>query len=75
MTILQALFLGIIQGITEFFPISSSGHLVLFENLFQLKPEEHTFFNILVHAGTLLAILIYFRKDIIDILQGIFKLD
>lgn len=75
MTTLQALFLGLIQGITEFFPISSSGHLVLFENLFQLQPEEHTFFNILVHAGTLLAILIYFRKDIIDILQGIFKLD
>ena len=75
MTILQSLALGLVQGVTEFFPISSSGHLVILENFFGLAPEEHIFFNIMVHGGTLLAILLYFRKDLIKLLQGLIKKD
>ncbi len=68
MTILQAILLGVIQGITEFLPISSSGHLIIFESLFGLKVEELLDFDIALHMGTLLAILIYFRKDIWELL-------
>ena len=65
MTLLQAIILGIVQGITEFLPISSSGHLVLGETLFNLEVENLKDFDVAVHVATLLAILIYFRKDII----------
>lgn len=57
-----AVFLGVIQGLTEFLPISSSGHLALLEHFFGLK-EAGLGFDIMLHLGTLLAILIYFRKD------------
>jgi undecaprenyl-diphosphatase len=66
-TLLQAVILGVVQGITEFFPISSSGHLVIIQGLFGLK-EPQLAFDIFLHLGTLVSILIYFRKDIIDIL-------
>ncbi len=66
MTLLQAILLGIVQGITEFLPISSSGHLVLFESLFQLNVDQLKDFDIVVHVGTLLAILVYFWRDIIN---------
>lgn len=75
MTILQSIFLGLIQGVTEFFPISSSGHLVLFQNFLGLQPTEHAFFNILVHAGTLLAILLYFRERLVGLLKGLWDKD
>lgn len=68
MTILEAILLGVIQGITEFLPISSSGHLIIFESFFGLNVEELLDFDIALHMGTLLAILIYFRKDIWDLL-------
>lgn len=75
MTLLQALILGIIQGITEFLPISSSGHLVLFETWFGLPVEKLRSFDVVAHAGTLLAILIYFRKDIFEIFKQLFHGD
>ncbi len=59
----QAIFLGIVQGVTEFLPISSSGHLVFFQSHFGLK-EPHLFFDVMLHAGTLLAVVIYFRREI-----------
>jgi undecaprenyl-diphosphatase len=68
MTILQSIVLGIIQGLTEFLPISSSGHLVLFQNLFGMK-EPMLAFDIAVHGGTLLAVLAFFYKDILVILK------
>ncbi len=68
MTLWQALVLGIVQGLTEFLPVSSSGHLVLFQNLFGIK-EPLLAFDIAVHGGTLLAILAFFHKDILDILK------
>ena len=73
MTILQSLILGIVQGITEFLPISSSGHLVLFESWFELPVEQLRSFDVVVHVGTLLAILIYFRSDIFKVIQDTLK--
>jgi undecaprenyl-diphosphatase len=64
MTILQAIILGIVQGITEFLPISSSGHLILGETLLNLEVAELKTFDVVVHVGTLLAILAYFWKDL-----------
>lgn len=69
MTVLQSILLGIIQGVTEFLPISSSGHLIIFETLFRLKVDKLLDFDIMMHMGTLLAILIYFRRDIFEIFK------
>lgn len=69
MTIFQSIILGIIQGVTEFLPVSSSGHLVVFETIFGLKVADLLDFDIMIHLGTLLAILIYFRKDILELLK------
>lgn len=71
MSLLEAIFLGILQGATEFLPISSSGHLVLVPAVLDLAPPDLVFIG-LVHLGTLLAVLIYFRQDIVDILRGWF---
>ena len=60
---LQAIFLGIIQGLTEFLPVSSSGHLVLFQNLLGFK-EPELLFDICLHIGTLIAICIVFFQEI-----------
>jgi undecaprenyl-diphosphatase len=59
--------LGAIQGITEFFPISSSGHLVILQGIFGMK-EPQLAFDIFLHLGTLVSILIYFYKDILNII-------
>lgn len=63
MTWWQAILLGVVQGATEFLPISSSGHLVLLQHLFGLT-EPELVFDISVHMGTLLAVLYYFRADL-----------
>lgn len=68
MTAFQALFLAFVQGITEFLPISSSGHLALFQKLFQLK-EQPVFFDVLLHLGTLMAIIFFFRREIISLIK------
>ncbi len=62
-TIEKAIWLGIVQGLTEFLPISSSGHLVLFQNLMGMS-EPMLAFDVAVHLGTLLAVFLYFAKDI-----------
>lgn len=71
MTIFQALILGLLQGATEFLPISSSGHLVLVPWLLRWDASGLTF-DTTVHLGTLLAVLIYFRKDVGQIIKGVF---
>jgi len=63
MTVSQAVIFGVVQGITEFFPVSSSGHLALFQALFGLKGPQVDF-DIFLHVGTLVSILIFFRKSI-----------
>jgi undecaprenyl-diphosphatase len=70
----EAIFLGILQGVTEFLPISSSGHLVLGEGLLGLEVESLKSFDVMVHLGSLLAIFFYFRKDILGLIKGFFKL-
>jgi len=68
-TFLQAIILGIVQGITEFFPISSSSHLRLAKSFLQIHDGEHLlYFDLLCHAGTLLALMIYLRRDIFSVL-------
>ncbi|MCR6651589.1 MAG: undecaprenyl-diphosphate phosphatase [Cellvibrionaceae bacterium] len=66
MTILQTLVLGILQGITEFLPISSSAHLILVP-LVTGWPDQGVAFDLAVHVGTLLAVVLYFRKDLLAI--------
>ena len=66
MTFLDALVLGIVQGLTEFLPVSSSGHLVMFEELLGAN-QPGVAFDALVHGGTLLAVLIYFRRRILQL--------
>jgi len=72
MNLTEAVLLGIVQGVTEFLPVSSSGHLVLFQNLLGLS-EPLLAFDISVHVGTLFAVVIYFCKDIVDILKALVK--
>lgn len=69
MTVFQALFLGVVQGITEFLPISSSGHLIAVPELFGFEPGGLTF-DVAVHVGTLLAIIVALRSDIADVLNS-----
>lgn len=64
MDALQALFLGIVQGITEWLPISSSGHLVIAQELLGLDAGENLVFDLAVHVGTLLAVCVFFRKEL-----------
>lgn len=66
---LQAILLGAVQGLTEFLPISSSGHLILFPWLFNFK-DPGLGFDVALHWGTLLAVLVYFRNDIFLIVRG-----
>ena len=63
MTLLEAIFLGILQGLTEFLPISSSGHLVLAQTFLGLK-EPLVFFDVMLHVGTLAAVLVVYREAI-----------
>ncbi|HEX3011555.1 MAG TPA: undecaprenyl-diphosphate phosphatase [Syntrophomonadaceae bacterium] len=72
MTIIQAILLGIVQGLTEFLPVSSSGHLVIFQHLLGIKEAPLTF-DIFVHWGTLVAVFIAFWKDIAAILKKPFS--
>jgi undecaprenyl-diphosphatase len=69
----EAIILGIIQGLTEFLPVSSSGHLVLFQQLFGLK-EAELFFDVCVHLGTLLAVIVVFHREIRNIIAALWRL-
>ena len=65
MSILIAILLGIIQGVTEFLPVSSSGHLSIIQNLFKLGGDQgNVFFEVLLHLGTFVSICVVFRKDL-----------
>lgn len=70
MSLALVILLGIIQGLTEFFPVSSSGHLVLFQNLFGLH-EPQILADVILHVGTLLSLFVFLRKELGDILRSI----
>ena len=78
MNIIQAILMGIVQGLSEFLPISSSAHLVFTSNFYKVfkgieiaeQSSQEVFFDIMLHLGTLIAVLIFFRKDIVDILKA-----
>jgi undecaprenyl-diphosphatase len=75
MTFFQSVLLGIIQGITEFLPISSSAHLVLVPALlnWNIPPDQLFPFDVLVQIGTLVAVIIYYREDLAIIIRSMFK--
>lgn len=72
MDVLEALILGVIQGLTEWLPISSSGHLVIAQEWLGLPAEENLVFDLVVHLGTLVAVCAYFRKELGRILMALF---
>jgi undecaprenyl-diphosphatase len=74
MTLFEAIILGIIQGITEFLPISSSGHLVLGQEMMGVNTPGNVF-EIVTHMGTLLSVIFVFWKDLIEIIKSIQKSD
>jgi len=74
MEILKAIFLGFVQGVTEFLPISSSGHLSLVQYFFGSTGEESLLMTVLLHLGTLLAVFIVFYKTIWEIFLEFFKI-
>ena len=73
MTISSAIILGIVQGVAEFLPISSSGHLAVLQNLFDLSAgEDHLFFDVLLHLGTLISICVCYWGDIVAMVREVF---
>ena len=70
MNSLEAIWLGIVQGLTEFFPVSSSGHLVIFQTLLGISRGEGLLFEIAVHVATLVAIVFYYRQRVGDLIRG-----
>lgn len=77
MDIINAIILGIIQGLTEFLPVSSSGHLELGKAILgdNSIPEESLLFTVVLHFATALSTIVVFRKDILDLIKGILKFE
>jgi len=75
MSVISAVFLGLVQGVAEFLPISSSGHLAVLQNLFDFQTAEqgHMFFDVLLHLGTVIAIIAAYWKDIVEIVGDILR--
>ncbi len=74
MSILQAIILGIVQGLTEFLPVSSSGHLIFFPKLFGWQ-DQGLSFDAIMHLGTLVAVVVYFRQKLKSMIQAVFSRD
>ncbi|MCR4672865.1 MAG: undecaprenyl-diphosphate phosphatase [Lachnospiraceae bacterium] len=74
MSIIQALLLGVLQGITEFLPVSSSGHLAIAENLFKINTSGGLLFETFLHLGTTLAVIIIYRKDFVNLITAFIRM-
>ncbi len=74
MNVVSAIFFGIIQGLTEFLPVSSSGHLAIMQNIFGMENVEETSltFTVLLHLGTLIAVFLVYRRDIFPLIPAFF---
>ena len=72
MTVLQAIILGIVQGLTEFLPVSSSGHLVLVEHLLKVPHSDDITFEVFVHFGTLVSVVVVLWDDIVQMTRSTF---
>ena len=70
MSVLEAIFLGFVQGVTSFLPVSSSGHVVIMEQIFRIKCSEEFAHTIFLNLGTLVAMLIAFRSDLVSVFQA-----
>lgn len=73
MSWIEALILGLLQGLTEFLPVSSSGHLELGKYLFGHEGEKNMIFTVVVHGATVLSTIVVFRKDIADLIKALFS--
>ncbi|MCM1169859.1 MAG: undecaprenyl-diphosphate phosphatase [Bacteroides sp.] len=71
----EALILGIIQGLTEFLPVSSSGHLEIGKALLGVEATDDLLFTVVVHGATVLSTIVVFRKEILKLLKGLFRLE
>jgi len=69
----EALILGLIQGLTEFLPVSSSGHLEIAKSLFGVNPEASFYFTVAVHGATVLSTIVVFRREIVTLARGTLK--
>ncbi len=69
--ILVALFLGLVQGLTEFLPVSSSGHLVILQGFFGKEWTGNVLFDVSVHLGTTLAVIVYFSRELVGLIRGV----
>ena len=74
MTYFMSILMGIIQGVAEFLPISSSGHLALFQTFFGMEnmEEKYMFFTVLLHFGTLISVCMVYWRDIVDMIREFF---
>ena len=72
MTYLMSAILGFVQGVAEFLPISSSGHLTLLQHFFGME-EPDNLFNILLHFATLLAVCVYYFQDVVEMVVEFFR--
>lgn len=74
MELLKAVILGLIQGVAEFLPISSSGHLAIFKHVLDFETDTGLLFDVLLHLGTLAAVFVAFRKDIFELIKEGFSI-
>lgn len=65
---IESIILGLVQGLAEFLPISSSGHLALLQNLFGIDADKILFFSVMLHLGTLISVFVVYRKDIWELI-------
>ena len=70
---LEALILGLVQGLTEFLPVSSSGHIEIGKAILSIDIEENLAFTVLLHSATVLSTIVVFRKDLLEILKGLLE--